>query len=82
MTRDTDHAKSFGCCTSLFTLAILGQRSRKLSADRAQQVVLACAIFDMDGKLMVTPEGVLPSRKITDSFTERVGVLSKCWKLH
>ena len=26
----------------------------------------------MDGKLMVTPEGLLPSRKITDSYTERV----------
>lgn len=53
-------------------LALLGQRSRKLSADRAQQVVLACATYDMDGKLMVTPEGLLPSRKITDSYAERV----------
>ena len=53
-------------------LALIGQRSRKLSADRAQQVVLACATFDVDGKLMVTPEGLLPSRKITGSYLERV----------
>ena len=52
--------------------AYFGQRSRRRSADRAQQVVLACAIFDPDGKLMVTPEGLLPSRKITDAFYERV----------
>ena len=82
LTQVTDHAKCIGCCTSLFILAMLGQRSRKLSADRAQQVVLACATFDMDGKVMVTPEGVLPCQKITDSFTERVCVFSKGWKPH
>lgn len=54
---------------------MIGQRSRKLSADRAQQVVLACAMFDANGKLMVTPEGILPCRKITDSFTEQVCVI-------
>lgn len=80
--QDTDYVKCIGCCTSLFTLAILGQRSRKLSADRAQEVVLACATFDMDGQLMVTPAGLLPCQKITDSFTERVCVLPKGWKLH
>jgi len=53
-------------------LALIGQRSRRLSADRAQQVVLACATFDLEGRLMVTPEGLLPSRKITDSYAERV----------
>ena len=55
---------------------MIGQRSRKLSADRAQQVVLACAMFDINGKLMVTPEGILPCQKITDSFTERVRTIS------
>ena len=36
---------------SLVALALIGQRSRKLSADRAQQVVLACATFDVEGKV-------------------------------
>ncbi len=64
-----------GCCAALITLAIIGRRSRSRSADRARQVVLACAIFDPDGGIMVTPEGLLPCRKITDSYIERVGIL-------
>jgi hypothetical protein len=51
---------------------LLAQRRRAQFAGRAQQVVLAAAIFDKDGKLMVTPEGLLPSQKITNSFNERV----------
>ncbi|KAF6223951.1 hypothetical protein HO133_010525 [Letharia lupina] len=41
------------------------------SADRAQQVVLACATFDPEERLMVTPEGLLPCCKITGSYHER-----------
>lgn len=33
--------------------------------------MLASATFDMDGRIMVTPEGSLPNRKITDSYAER-----------
>ena len=66
---------------SLVALALIGQRSRKLSADRAQQVVLACATFDMDGKLMVTPEGLLPCRKINGSYAERVRIHNQTGKL-
>ncbi|CAD6580433.1 MAG: hypothetical protein ASARMPREDX12_009564 [Alectoria sarmentosa] len=62
---------SFGCCLTLVILSVIGQRSRKRSADRAQQVVLACATFDPEGRIMVTPEGLLPCRKITDSYNER-----------
>ncbi len=67
----TLYIQSVGCCLTLVALALIGQRSRRLSADRAQQVVLACATFDADGRLMVTPEGLLPCRKITDSYAER-----------
>lgn len=62
---------SIGCCITLVIFSLIGQRSRQRSADRAQQVVLACATFDPEGRLMVTPEGLLPCRKITDSFSER-----------
>lgn len=64
--------QSIGCCLMLVIFALIGQRSRQRSADRAQQVVLACAIFDPEGRLLVTPEGLLPCRKITDSYNERV----------
>ena len=76
------------------SLALLGQRSRRISANRAQQVVLACATFDADGRLMVTPEGLLPCQKITDSYIESFNEVftvdhnvfcwifraSRCWK--
>jgi hypothetical protein len=51
---------------------MLAQRRRSRSANRAQQVVLACAIFDKHGKIMVTPEGLLPNQKVTNSYVERV----------
>ena len=56
--------------------AIVGEHSRQKYANRAQQVVLACATWDPEGRLMVTPDGSLPCRKITDSFMERVSTLS------
>ncbi|KAI9890699.1 MAG: hypothetical protein M1814_003768 [Vezdaea aestivalis] len=59
------------CCTLLLGLAFIAQRKRLQSADRAQQVVLACATFDSQGRLLVTSEGLLPSQKITNSYIER-----------
>jgi hypothetical protein len=41
-------------------------------AKRAQQVVLTTAIFNYEGKLLVTAEGHLPNKKITDVWVERV----------
>lgn len=40
-------------------------------ADKAQQVVLAAAIFDQTGRILVTPDGLLPSEKITDTYVEK-----------
>ena len=48
-----------------------GRRARKRE-NRAQKVVLACATFDADGKVMLTTDGMFPCREITDSFHERV----------
>ncbi|KAL9103058.1 MAG: hypothetical protein Q9163_001856 [Psora crenata] len=62
---------AIGACLALIALAMIGQRARKESADRAQQVVLACATFDMEGRLMVTSAGLLPCRKITNIYLER-----------
>jgi hypothetical protein len=51
------------------------------SARRAQQVVLAAAIFDNENRILVTPEGCLPNKKITESWVERVCLKSMLWIL-
>ncbi|KAI9848208.1 MAG: hypothetical protein M1837_000882 [Sclerophora amabilis] len=61
---------SMSTCVVLLGLAIVAQRRRTRSANKAQQVVLACVTFDPDGRLMVSPEGLLPSQKITNSYVE------------
>ncbi|KAI0137527.1 hypothetical protein BJ170DRAFT_65522 [Xylariales sp. AK1849] len=40
-------------------------------AQKAQQVVLAAAVFDRTGRILVNPDGLLPSEKITDTYLER-----------
>ena len=50
-------------CLTLFNL----HRSRVLKKS-SQKVMLACAMFDPDGRILVTTEGVLPSREITDKY--------------
>ncbi len=65
-------SQSLAACAILSTFAILAQRKRQTSAVRAKQIVLACAIFDPDGRLLVSPEGILPRQKITSAYT--VGV--------
>ncbi|KAL8949888.1 MAG: hypothetical protein Q9222_004045 [Ikaeria aurantiellina] len=62
---------SIGCCVTLISFAIIGQRLRTRSAHQAQQVVVASVTFDDDGKLMVTPAGRLPCRKIAKTYLER-----------
>ncbi|KAF2142429.1 uncharacterized protein K452DRAFT_226953 [Aplosporella prunicola CBS 121167] len=52
-------------------LVWLGNRRKKQLADRAQHVVLASVTFDMEGKILVTQEGLLPSQKITRKYNQR-----------
>lgn len=54
----------------LLTYAVLGQRSKQRTSDRVQQVVLASITFDSEGRILVTPAGQLPTRKITDTYLE------------
>lgn len=35
---------------------------------KAKKVMLLCAVFDEDGKILVTTEGVLPAHEITDKY--------------
>jgi hypothetical protein len=41
-------------------------------AKRAHQVVLTAAIFDYEERILVSPEGFLPHKTITDAWVERV----------
>ncbi len=52
--------------------AVISARTMKRYATKAQQVVLAAAIFDNQGRILVSPEGLLPSEKITETFPQRV----------
>ncbi|KUJ13484.1 uncharacterized protein LY89DRAFT_591314 [Mollisia scopiformis] len=61
---------SIAACFILIVFTFLAQRRRSRSANKARQVVLACAIFDSNGRIMVTPEGLLPNEKITASYRE------------
>jgi len=52
-------------------VAIYTARVMRRYAHKAQQVILAAAVFDKDGRILVNPDGLLPSEKITDSFIEK-----------
>ncbi|GAO48507.1 hypothetical protein SAICODRAFT_92499 [Saitoella complicata NRRL Y-17804] len=58
-------------CVVLLGLAWEANRRAQARKDRAQQVVLASAIFDHEGRVMVTTDGMFPNREITDQFHEK-----------
>ncbi|KAI1348575.1 hypothetical protein F5Y01DRAFT_210507 [Xylaria sp. FL0043] len=41
------------------------------NAKKARHVVLAAAIYDRAGRILVSPDGLLPSEKITDTYIEK-----------
>lgn len=61
---------SISTCILLLTIAIIARSQVLQNADKAKQIVLASATFDYSGRIMVKPEGSLPSQTITDSYTE------------
>ncbi|KAJ5619996.1 hypothetical protein N7510_003980 [Penicillium lagena] len=58
-------------CVILSACAIVAGGNRRRSTNRAHQLVLACAYFDPAGRVMVTPQALLPSRKIVDHYIGR-----------
>jgi len=56
----------------LLIIAIIRGRSIHDTKTKAQKLVLACAYFDEDGRLMVTQERSLPSEKITNHYVDKV----------
>jgi len=73
---------SISACFILLGFTVVAQKRRARSANRAQQVVLAAVVFDKDGRIMVTPEGLLPNTKITNSYVERVSLVSRISSHH
>jgi NO-binding membrane sensor protein with MHYT domain len=63
---------SVGACFIIAGTVIYTARVMSRYAHKAQQVVLGTAIFDKQGRVLVSPEGLLPSERITDSFLEKV----------
>ena len=66
-----DMMKAVATCMLLLGIVLVRGRKAQIIKSRAQQVVLACAYFDEEGRVMVTPEGALPCQKITDHFIEK-----------
>ncbi|KAF5859996.1 hypothetical protein ETB97_002135 [Aspergillus alliaceus] len=58
-------------CGVLSACAIVAGGSRRKLRAQAQQLVLTCTFFDPEGRIMVTPHALLPSRKIVDRYIGR-----------
>uniref|UniRef100_A0A0D2YDJ0 MHYT domain-containing protein n=1 Tax=Fusarium oxysporum (strain Fo5176) TaxID=660025 RepID=A0A0D2YDJ0_FUSOF len=64
---------SLGACFVIAISTIIRIRNLRKSAFRAQQVTLGTTVFDKGGRILVDPDGLIPSTVITDSFFERLG---------
>ncbi|KAK8086164.1 FAD dependent oxidoreductase-domain-containing protein [Apiospora phragmitis] len=62
---------SVGASLTLAATAIWTAHVMRKTATKAQQIILAAAIFDRAGRILVTPDGLLPSEKVTDTYIER-----------
>ncbi|KAJ5656460.1 hypothetical protein N7507_008410 [Penicillium longicatenatum] len=58
-------------CVILSACAVVSGGNRRRSTTRAHQLVLACAYFDPAGRVMVTPQALLPTKKIVDHYIGR-----------
>ncbi|KAG9384879.1 hypothetical protein A1F94_004426 [Pyrenophora tritici-repentis] len=58
-------------CVLCFMLGFIKQRQRRMERNRAQQVVLAIATFDPEGRLLVSQGGLMPCQTITQRFHQR-----------
>lgn len=66
-----DILQSVLACLIMAGFAMYTARIMQRYANKAQQVVLAAAVFDKHGRVLVSTDGLLPSEKITDSFLEK-----------
>jgi hypothetical protein len=62
---------SIGAALIIVALAAYSTHVSRRYADKAQQIVLAAAVFDKSGRILVNPDGLLPSEKVTDTYLEK-----------
>ncbi|KAK6839381.1 hypothetical protein PG987_005247 [Apiospora arundinis] len=62
---------SFVAVLIMLSAAVLTARTKRKYAHKAQLVTLAAAVFDRQGRILVSPDGLLPSEKITDAFPQK-----------
>ena len=62
---------SIVACGVLLGFSLFRKQKKRVQKTRAQQLVLATAYFDDDGRVMVTPEGNFPNVKITNHYVEK-----------
>lgn len=62
---------SFVAALIMLLAAGLTARTKRKYANKAQLVTLAAAVFDKQGRILVSPDGLLPSEKITDAFPQK-----------
>ncbi|KAK0648286.1 hypothetical protein B0T16DRAFT_455770 [Cercophora newfieldiana] len=62
---------SVAACILMAILAISSARTRKGYTSKAQRVTLAAAVFDRYGRILVTPDGLLPSEEVMSTFIQR-----------
>ncbi|KAH7016077.1 uncharacterized protein B0I36DRAFT_395903 [Microdochium trichocladiopsis] len=55
----------------MITTAVCTARTRKRYAAKAHQIVLAAAVFDGRGRILVSPDGLLPSETITETVPQK-----------
>ncbi|KAI1624758.1 hypothetical protein EDD37DRAFT_358336 [Exophiala viscosa] len=62
---------SIGACVGLLVGTFVRGRKMHSAKQRSQRLVLACAYFNQDGKLMVCNNGILPNTEITNHYVEK-----------
>ncbi|KAK0736579.1 hypothetical protein B0T21DRAFT_384058 [Apiosordaria backusii] len=62
---------SVAACAVMAGTAIYSARVRQSYASKAQRITLAAAVFDSQGRILVSPDGALPSEEITSKFLQK-----------
>ncbi|KAK4653351.1 hypothetical protein QC762_512520 [Podospora pseudocomata] len=62
---------SVAACAVMAGTAIYSARVRQSYASKAQRITLAAAVFDHQGRILVSPDGALPSEEITSKFLQK-----------
>lgn len=69
---------AIAACAIITASAVTSSWVSRLSANKAQKVILASAVFDYRGRIMVSYEGHLPSQVVTKAFIPKVSMPTHC----